>query len=68
MKQEEAFRDRCIVFEEVVRDAGGKGTGFKAEFLLPQDEAYDAPRFYLSAGKPSRMTMKAIERFFPRSL
>lgn len=61
--QEEVFRDHCLDFAEVLRDIERKGTGFKAELLLQQQEAHDAPLFDFAAGRSPSVTTKAIEQF-----
>ncbi|KAJ4986825.1 hypothetical protein SVAN01_07630 [Stagonosporopsis vannaccii] len=66
--QEEVFRDHCIEFAEVLKDIGGKGTGFKATLLLRQDEAHDAPLFDFSAGRPPSATTTTIEQFVCNAL
>lgn len=61
--QEEAFRDHCIEFAEVLKDVERKGAGFKTTLLLQQSEAHDACLLDFAAGRPPSATTRAIDQF-----
>lgn len=61
--QEEALRDHCVQFADVLRNVERKGSGFNVKLLLQQDETHDAALFDFNAGRALSTSTKVIDRF-----